>query len=347
MRGLPLTRPELYNEQKRPFDRRFHSETRRTNGVTHKVMTTLKQLEVLTAIAETGSLEGAARKLGVVHSAVSRQIKDFEDGFGYPLLDRSGRSVRLTIEGVEVLGRAKAVLAQRDLLLERIASKEVLSRKLRLGVTELTAMTWLPKLLRQIQAAYPRVAIEPEVDLSVNLRERLHAGQLDLAILPDAFPATGYVKDVLAEVRNDWVCAPGLMPGKARIPVAKLGEYTLLTQGNLSGSGILIGEWLRKHGVVPRNTIPSNSIVALVGIAASGLGVAYLPRAAVRSLLSSGHLVALNVTPKLPTIRYATMIRSDLAMPFLRSVVELAKQACDFEHAYPVEGGFTDSGVTE
>lgn len=304
-------------------------------------MTTLKQLEALAAIAETGSLDGAARKLGVVHSAVSRQIKEFEDGFGYPLLDRSGRSVRLTVEGVEVLGRAKAVLAQRDLLLERVVSKEVFTRKLRLGVTELTAMTWLPKLLQAIQTAYPRVAIEPEVDLSVNLRERLQAGQLDLAILPDAFAATGYVKERLADVRNEWVCAPGLKRSATRMPVAKLSEYTLLTQGNLSGSGILIGEWLRKHGVVPKTTIPSNSIVALVGIAVSGLGVAYLPIAAVRGLLSTGNLVSMNVTPKLPTIRYVTMVRSDLAMPFLRSVVELAKQVCDFEHAYPLQAGHT------
>ncbi|MDF3834797.1 LysR family transcriptional regulator [Cupriavidus basilensis] len=298
-------------------------------------MTTLKQLEALAAIAETGSMDAAARRLGVVHSAVSKQIKDFEDSFGYPLLDRSGRAVRLTVEGVEVLNRAKAVLSQRDLLLERFASKEVLSRKLRLGVTELTALTWLPRLLQAIQAEYPRVAIEPEVDLSVNLRQRLQAGQLDLAILPDAFAATGYVKDKLAEVHNDWVCAPGLMQGTSRIPVAKLGEYTLLTQGSLSGSGILIGEWLRRHGVVPKSTIPSNSIVALVGIAASGLGVAYLPQSVIRNFLEAGHLVQLNVTPRLPKIHYVTMIRSDLAMPFLRSVVELAKRTCDFEHAYP------------
>lgn len=297
-------------------------------------MTTLKQLEALAAIAETGSVEAAARRLGVVHSAVSRHIRDFEDDFGYPLLDRAGRTVRLTVEGVEVLNRAKAVLMQRDLLLERIASKEVLTRKLRLGVTELTALTWLPRLLEAIQAAYPRVTIEPEVDYSVHLRERLQAGQLDLAILPDAFAATGYVKDKLAEVQNEWFCTPGLRPGTGRMSLSRISEYTLLTQGNLSGSGILIGEWLRRHGVVPRNTISSNSLVALVGIAASGLGVAYLPRSVIGNLLASGQLVELNVTPKLPRVRYVTLIRSNVAMPFLRGVVELARSTCDFEHSY-------------
>ncbi len=302
-------------------------------------MTTLKQLEALVAIAETGSVDAAARRLGVVHSAISRHIREFEEGFGYPLLDRAGRAARLTVEGTEVLNRAKAVLLQRDLLLERIASKEVLIRKVRLGVTELTALTWLPKLLEAIRAAYPRVVIEPEVDHSVHLRDRLHSGQIDLAILPDAFAATGYVKETLAEVQNEWFCSPALTAQTSRMSLAKLSEYTLLTQGELSGSGILIGEWLRKHGVLPRSTISSNSLVALVGLAASGQGITYLPRSVIANLLASGQLVALRVTPRLPPLRYVAMIRSDVAMPFLRSVVAIARRACDFDSSYQMFGG--------
>lgn len=193
-------------------------------------MTTLKQLEALVAIAETGSLEAAARRLGTVHSAVSRHIRDFEDSFGYPLLDRASRKGALTIEGAEVLNRARAVLQQRDLLLDRIASKEVLSRKLRLGVTELTALTWLPRFVEAIRSEYPRIIIEPEVDLSAHLRDRLRDGQLDLVMVPDAFAGTGFVKDVLADVQNAWFCTPGLRAGRTRVPVSRLSDFTLLTR---------------------------------------------------------------------------------------------------------------------
>lgn len=104
-----------------------------------------------------------------------------------------------------------------------------------------------------------------------------------------------------------------------------------------------MAEWLRKHGVVPRSTISSNSLVALVGITASGLGVAYLPRVAVLNLLESGQLQELNATPKLPKIRYVTMIRSDASTPFLRRMVELAQRTCDFERPYQAPGTGTDA----
>jgi DNA-binding transcriptional LysR family regulator len=300
-------------------------------------MTTLKQLEALAAIASTGSVDGAARHLGVVHSAISRQIKDLEDGFGFPLLNRTNRSAQLTVDGLEVLNRAKAVLRERDLLLERIASKEVLTRKLRIGVTELTALTWLPNLLTAIQAEYPQVIIEPEVDLTAHLRRRVRAGQLDIAILPYSFTETGYVKEPLADIRCEWYCAPALYtPGS--FPVTRLSEYTLLVQDGKSGIGVIIPEWLKRHNAIPKKIISSNSIVALIGIAASGFGLAPLPQPAVRSMMVARQLAVLDMTPKLPHLTYGTLIRSDSATPFLRHIMELAKLTCNYDSPYPSEG---------
>lgn len=308
-------------------------------------MTTIKQLEALVAFAECGSVDAAARRLGVVHSAVSRQIREFEEGFGFPLLDREGRSARLSVEGTEVLSRAKAVLRQRDVLLERIVSKEILVRKLRLGVTELTALTWLPRLLEAIRAEYPQVVIEPEVDHSAHLRDRLQAGHIDMAILPDAFGASGYVKDTLADVQNEWYCSPILVSPNAKLSLPELCEYTILTQGELSGSGVLIGEWLRKSAALPRMTITCNSVIALVGLAAAGQGITYLPLSVIANLVESGQLVALDVTPRMPPLRYVTMIRSDVATPFLRNIVAIARKTCDFEGSYQVFNGARETAT--
>ena len=62
-----------------------------------------------------------------------------------------------------------------------------MQRRLRIGVTELTAMTWLSRFVSAIQAVYPKVLIEPDVNMSTALRDKLLADELELIIVPQAF----------------------------------------------------------------------------------------------------------------------------------------------------------------
>lgn len=60
--------------------------------------------------------------------------------------------------------QAKGLLDQRDAAVEQFGRAEVIERRVRIGVTELTAMTWLP---RWVELHYPQVTLEPDVDSSV------------------------------------------------------------------------------------------------------------------------------------------------------------------------------------
>src|SRR5256886_10056837 len=75
----------------------------------------LRQLEILQAIAETGSFTACGRKLHVSQSAISRQIALLEDELGEPLFLRIGRQVRMTpaAEALVKLGQ-RVVLDVRD-----------------------------------------------------------------------------------------------------------------------------------------------------------------------------------------------------------------------------------------
>lgn len=119
-------------------------------------MITFKQLEAIYWIVELGSFESAAMKLNMSQSAISKRIQELEDAFDMPIFDRSKRSARLTEKGTELFEQATEILRQRDYLLERISSREVLVRRFRIGVTELTAMTWLPALVEGIHSATRR-----------------------------------------------------------------------------------------------------------------------------------------------------------------------------------------------
>lgn len=297
-------------------------------------MPTFKQLEALVAVVDHGTFDAAANRLGQVQSAISRQIQELEHWLGFALFDRSGRGAKPTPLAAQVIAQAREVLLQRDIVNSCLISPEVLSRKLRIGITELSALTWLPRLIKAITEHYPKVRIEPEVDLSVRLHGLLMAGKVDVIVVPDAFSTNGLIKVALDEVRNSWFCAPGVLDHRQPLRLEDLRHCTLLAQGKLSGAGFLMDSWLATQPASPSAHIPCSSLAALIGLSVSGLGVTYLPDATAAPYLHNGQLVKLNVEPPLPTTPYVALARADSYSPFLRHVVELMSAQCDLQQPY-------------
>lgn len=297
-------------------------------------MATFKQLEALVAVVDHGTFDGAARRLGLVQSAITRQVQELEHWLGFALFDRSGRNAKPTPQAAEVVAQARQVLLQREIVHGCLISPEVLSRTLRIGVTELSALTWLPALVHAIATQYPKVRIEPEVELSVRLHGLLMAGQVDVIVVPDAFNSNGLVKVPLDRVSNHWFCAPGLLDATQVLSLADLSRFTLLTQGKLSGSGLLVDHWLAAQQASPRAHIPCSNLAALIGLSMSGLGVTYLPASTAAPYLASGQLVQLTVEPQLPPTPYVALARADRYSPFHRQVVALMGEHCDLHRPY-------------
>ena len=126
-------------------------------------MMTFKQLEALFWIVQAGGFSQAATRLHTTQSAVSKRVHELEAMFETPLFDRTQRSARLTPKGEEMFLVAKRLLEQRDKAIEQFQRPEILVRRIRIGVTELTAMTWLPSSrVRFIRAATLRMrSMEP------------------------------------------------------------------------------------------------------------------------------------------------------------------------------------------
>ncbi|SAK63375.1 LysR family transcriptional regulator [Caballeronia glebae] len=300
-------------------------------------MTTFRQLEALVALVETGTFEAAAERIGIAQSAVSRHLKEFEELFGWPLLDRSGRAARLTLEGGEVLARARAILRQRDAIIDAVARSDVIHRKIRAGVTELCALTWLPKFMESMRAAFPSVTIDLVVDSSLILHERLIAGEVDLAFVPDVFKSSSLPSLPLARVIHHWCCSPEFDAPAIGMKASTLSDYPLLMQQAPSGIASIIDPWLAKAGANNRNKVGTTSLVAIAGMALSGLGIALLPSAICTPFLSDGVLRELKVTPRLPHISYVALTRADAATAFHQRIIKLAQSCCNFEVAYQLQ----------
>jgi DNA-binding transcriptional LysR family regulator len=114
----------------------------------------------------------------MTQSAISKRLQELEEALGAELFDRTRRSARLTAKGVEIRTLAKDLLATRDRLVEAGVRKMVAPRRFRLGVTELTAMTWLARLVQEIRGTYPDVVVEPRIASGAFLHEQLMDDEL-------------------------------------------------------------------------------------------------------------------------------------------------------------------------
>ncbi|CAD9223461.1 Transcriptional regulator, LysR family [Burkholderia cenocepacia] len=294
-------------------------------------MLTFKQMEALYWIVQLGSFDAAATRLNTTQSAVSKRIQELERAFDLTVFDRAHRSARLTDKGAELFDHAKALLEQRDRVVERMSSKEALVRHVRIGVTELTALTWLPRLIAAIQAAYPRVHVEAEVDLTATLRDRLAADTIDLIVVPQIHATDAFTATVVGEVDNAWMCAAGFMPtSRAALALTDIARFPLILQGNLSGTGHLYTRFLQEHGVAIQRVLSSNSLLAQIGLTLSGLGISYLPKACVAHLVACDALEIVRTQPALPPVRYVALHRAERAQSLTAEIVRLAAQACDF-----------------
>lgn len=295
-------------------------------------MLTLRQLEALHWIERLGTFERAAQHLHTTQSAISKRVLELEQSTGLQLFDRSQRGARLTAAGEDLLVLAREMLV----LAERISSlkdgQHVTSRRLRLGVTELTALTWLPRLITRLVHDFPGLTVEPEVDMSRTLHEKLMDDLVDLIIIPDTFTAPEVTSVPLATVKNAWMAAPGLIPQPGMVSLRELARYPVLVQGKKSGSGLFVNKWLGAHGIEMPRTLSSDSLTAMLGLTAAGLGVTYLPLECFRPLVDEGKLVVIETDPELPRVPYMAMYRNDRPSAFVEEVAACAVELCDFSH---------------
>ena len=309
-------------------------------------MISFKQLEAIYWVVKLGGFSQAAEKLHTTQSAISRRVKELESALDTILLDRSLRTARLTEKGQETFTVAERLLAQRDEAMEQLAHPQVIERRVRIGLTELTAMTWFPRLVSLVQAHHPRVVIEPDVDASVTLREKLLANELDLAIVPDIADDNRIAKKSLGKVTNVWMCKPGQLPANKTLRLHELASQRLLTQGSRSGAGLASENWFKVFGLTPKNSLPSNSLIALIGMTVAGIGISPLPRHCLTPMIEQGLLQVIKVTPAIPDMTYVAMCRVEQRSTLINSIILLAQESCDFSRAFQLSSAPEGSGIS-
>ncbi|MBB4930967.1 molybdate transport repressor ModE-like protein [Lipingzhangella halophila] len=248
-------------------------------------MLSVDRMRVLHAIAVNGSLNGAAEALHVTNSAVSQQLSKLEREVGQPLVERSGRGVRLT-EAAELLvehtGRILSLVQRAEAEVE--AHRGAVVGQLRLSSIATAARGLAAPALVALRESHPGLRVrlvEQEPDDSVPAVAR---GESDMAVVVDWVGSTiPLPKEMMrAPLMDDVadIAVPAVHP-LAHRDLIDIDEVLKEPWISWSG-GSICDNWLhgmlRERGVEPDIAHEAEEHQTKMAMIAAGLGVAVMPR---------------------------------------------------------------------
>lgn len=255
-----------------------------------KSQLTLKQLEAFVCVVDIGTFRKAAEVLGTTQPNISARISALEESLGVILMHRDGRTLQLTEQGEVLLASARQVLWSAEAFLEAAGRRDLVAERLRLGVTELIACTWLHAFLRRFREMYPSVAVELEVDLSAELDRALSEGRLDLALQTGPFQHVTSASKNLGNCPYVWVATPEVAVSVRSGRLADLVQATVLTHARHSVASRELSREIKARGLAHDRVVHSSSLTSCLQMAADGMGVALLPERLVRDAIGEGRL---------------------------------------------------------
>lgn len=263
-----------------------------------------QQLETLVWLARLRNYHAVADQLRTTQPSISLRIQRLEQELGTRLLARSQASVALTPAGRECLIYAERILAWRAELLAHAGNPDVLRGRVSIGVSEIIADTWLPRLLAAMAAERPAVVVDTHVDLTPRLSRGLDDGTYDLILAGSHRLTTEYATQSLGQTPLSWMAAPGAFPTAAPLTPQDLQRLPLITWPRHSAIYGRIADWFAAHNAHPVPQHTCNSVISMARLAAAGLGLALLPPRVVERELAAGALSVIPTTPVFPPVQY-------------------------------------------
>lgn len=291
---------------------------------------TLKQLEAFYYAATCASFAIAAERVHLSISSLSKRIVELEQSLGDSLFDRSGHRAVLTPAGSRLLPYAAEVLQSADRLIASVGKDVGLSGRIRFGVGELAALTWLPKLLTQVARQLPNVLLEPYVDIGTVLEQRVSDGELDFAVVAGRSSRTTLLSHPIGQARFLWVAAPDVAGAENRLTPDLLGRQPLITLHIGAGTTRILDDWLTQHGGVAERRLSCNGWGAVAGMLVDGAGVGFLPESWAHALVRRGQLRILASQPELAPLYYAFQSRRDDTRLVVSKMREVVTGVADF-----------------
>jgi DNA-binding transcriptional LysR family regulator len=249
-------------------------------------------MQMFIRVVEAGSISGAAQRLDIAKSAVSRRLAELEGRLGAQLLHRTTRRLNLTDSGRAFLERAQTILADLDEAEAAVSQAHTaLKGRLRVALPLSFGLLHLAPLIEEFMALHPDV----EFDLDFNDRQiDLMQEGFDLAIRIANLPDSSLIARRLAPIRHLLSASPAYLT-KHGTPTQPqdLQHHVCLAYSNLANPGVW--HYRTSDGVTGSVQVPvklkANNGDFLCQAALAGHGLILHPTFYLRDALQSGALI--------------------------------------------------------
>lgn len=238
---------------------------------------TFRQLKLVLALADTGSVGAAARALHVSQPTASMQLRDVSRAIGLPLYEVVARRVHLTEAGRELARSARAMFAEWEDFGQRVDALKGLERgRLRVAVVS-TAKYFVPRILGGFCQQHGDIEISLEVLNRDGVVQRLRENLDDLYIM--SMPPADIEVTTQTFMPNPLVLiAPSAhrLAGRRRLALSDLRDERFILREQGSGTRMATDRHFRRMKFTPQIRLELGSNEAIKEAVAGRLGVAVL-----------------------------------------------------------------------
>ncbi len=243
------------------------------------------RLQLLREVARRGTIAAAAQAMSVTPSAVSQQLSVLEQETGTKLLERAGRSVRLTDSGrllVRHADRIAGAIATAEADLATI--REVVTGEFRIAAFPTAARALMPPVMAALGQRYPALRLTLRDLESNESLEALALGEIDLAIVDEYAAGAPRPEAGAALVQHTIVSDPlflALPRGHALadrpVTLSELADEYWIMDTETSHFFQMALEALRANGVEPHIRSHCKDFSVIIALVEAGVGIALLP----------------------------------------------------------------------
>ena len=250
-------------------------------------------------IVEAGSISKAASLLHIAQPALTQQIQALESDLGVNLLERTSKGVSPTDAGRLFFDRAQMLLRLAGSIRQDVAYLDKHpSGPVWIGIPTSAAILLAVPLVEACRRQYPDVKLTVLTGVSGSLEERLHAGNLDMAILSQAGRPGLRLEWMYDEAL--YLAAPADLAVEDPFPLTAIDRLSLILPSATLGIRSLLDTAFARAGVVPRIVAEiDGSIPTTNALVRRGAGCSIVPWATIADDVASGHVKGIRLSPEI------------------------------------------------
>jgi DNA-binding transcriptional LysR family regulator len=257
----------------------------------------LHHLRLFAAVVNHGSFTKAADSLRLSQPAISKSLSELERQLNLALIDRGGRSIRLTDAGKTLYARARELFGVELIAEQELREIRGLKRGvLRIGASTTIATYMLPPFLGRFHLRHPRIRIRASSANTRTVLRMLLESRVDLALVEGPVSHQGVEVQPWRDDELVVISHPEhQLLSRNDVDVSMLIKEQFIVREPGSGTRAVSARALALHGARLTNTIRVGGTEAIKQAVAAGLGLAIVSRAAADDQLALGRIAILTV----------------------------------------------------